>query len=211
MLKNGIVSKFSRRAGMFALGGAFVVLMGASNGCNQTPKGPMTVPMEFRPEHAEPLSGSLNAGDVKVYLSPAADKRAEKDTIGKNIEGSTPIPIYSSGKTPPEFVHDVLQDELKNFGVQMADAPETADRVISLDLTRFFVEESNNYHAEVKAQVEVKDKGGRSLYRGQVAGDGQTFGRSLSAENYQQTLSDATRRAVGNLLNQPKFQEALSR
>jgi hypothetical protein len=203
---------FSRRVGMFALGAAFLTVLGLNTGCNQGGGGPVTVPMEFRPEHAESLSGpSLGGGDVKVYLAPATDKRAEKDTIGKNIEGATPVPIYSSGKTPPEFVHDVLLDELKNFGVQTADAPEAADRVITLDLTRFFVEEKNNYQAEVKAQVEVKDKGGRSLYRGQIAGDGQTFGRSLSAENYQQTLSDATRKAVGNLINQPKFAEALQR
>jgi hypothetical protein len=197
--------------GMFALGAAICALCGVQSGCNQGGGGPMTVPLEFRPEHSDPLSGSLNAGDVKVFLAPATDKRAEKDTIGKNIEGSTPVPIYSSGKTPPEFVHDVLQDELKDFGVQMADAPETADRVISLDLTRFFVEESNNYNAEVKAQVEVKDKGGRSLYRGQIAGDGKTFGRSLSKENYQQTLSDATRRAIGNLFAQKPFQDAIQR
>jgi hypothetical protein len=196
---------------MLALGAAFLAMLGINSGCNQGGGGPMTVPMEFRPEHSEPLSGSLNAGDVKVYLAPATDKRAEKDTIGKNIEGSTPVPIYSSGKTPPEFVHDALEDELKNFGVQMADAPEAADRTISVEVTRFFVEESNNYRAEVKASVEVKDKGGRSLYRGQIAGDGKTFGRSLSKENYQQTLSDATRRAIGNLFSQPKFAESLQR
>lgn len=204
-------STFSRRLGMFALGAAFLAVLGVQSGCNQGGGGPVTVPLEFRPEHSEPLSGSLNAGDVKVYLAPATDKRAEKDTIGKNIEGSTPVPIFSSGKTPPEFVHDVLDEELKNFGVQMADAPETADRVIELELTRFFVEESNNYRAEVKAGVKVVDKGKRVLYQGQVAGDGKTFGRSLSKENYQQTLSDATRRAVGNLFAQPKFQEALQR
>jgi hypothetical protein len=196
---------------MFALGAALLTLLGVHSGCNTAPKGPMTVPMEFRPEHSDPLSGSLNAGDVKVYLAPATDKRAEKDTIGKNIENATPVPIYSSGKTPPEFVHDVLQDSLKDFGVQMADAPEAADRVINLELTRFFVEESNNYKAEVKATVEVKDKGGRVLYRGQIAGDGETFGRSLNPENYQNTLSDATRRAIANLFAQPKFQEALQR
>jgi hypothetical protein len=212
MSQNRFASKFSRRVGMFALGAAIFALCGVQSGCNQGGGGPVTVPLEFRPEHSEALSGpSLGGGDVKVYLAPATDKRAEKDTIGKNVEGSTPVPIYSSGKTPPEFVHDVLQDELKNFGVQMADAPEVADRTITLELTRFFVEESSNYNAEVKAQVEVKDKGGRSLYHGQIAGDGKTFGRSLSKENYQQTLSDATRRAVGNLINQPKFAESLQR
>jgi hypothetical protein len=206
-----IASTFSRRVGMFALGAALLTLLGVQSGCNQGGGGPVTVPMEFRPEHSEPISAPLNPGDVKVYLAPATDKRPEKDTIGKNIESSTPVPIYSSGKTPPEFFHDVLDDELKSLGVQMADAPETADRTINIELTRFFVEEKSNYHAEVKALVEVKDKGGRSLYRGQVAGDGQTFGRSLNPENYQQTLSDATRRAIGNLVNQPKFQEALQR
>src|SRR3954463_8822294 len=124
MSQNRIASLISRRAGMFALGGALLAMLGVHSGCNMGASGPVTVPMEYRPEHSDPLTGSMNAGDVKVYVAPATDKRQEKDTIGKNIESSAPVPIYSSGKTPPEFVHDVLQDSLKDFGVQMADAPE---------------------------------------------------------------------------------------
>jgi hypothetical protein len=212
MSTNYFASRVSRRLSLFAFAGAVAALLGLSSGCNQGGGGPLSVPMEFRPEHSDPLTGSLNAGDVKVYLDPVADRRDDKETIGKNIENAaTPVPVYSSGKTPPEFFHDVLADELKHFGVDMVEAPEAADRIITVDLTRFFVEESNNYRAEVKATASVKDKGGRQLYKGQIGGDGKTFGRSLNKENYQQTLSDATRRAIGNLFAQPKCQEALAR
>src|SRR4051812_36273600 len=211
MSASRFASQVSRRVSLLAFAGAVAALLGLSSGCNQGGGGPVTVPMEFRPEHSDPLTGSLNAGDVKVYLDPVADRRDDKETIGKNIEGSTPVPVFSSGKTPPEFVHDVLADELKHFGVDMVEAPEAADRIITVDLTRFFVEESNNYKAEVKATASVKDKGGRQLYKGQIGGDGKTFGRSLNPANYQQTLSDATRRTIGSLFSQAKFQEAIAR
>jgi hypothetical protein len=211
MSPNRIASFVSRRAGLLALAGAFAALLGVSVGCNKGGGGPVTVPLEFRPEHSDPLTGSLNAGDVRVYVEPTVDKRPEKDTIGKNIENTTPVPIYSSGKTPGEFVHDVLENSLKDFGVNVVEAPETADRLITIELTQFFVEESNNYRGEVKATVIVKDKGGRQLYRGQIGGDGKTFGRSLNKENYQQVLSDATRRMIGTLFDQQKFKDALVR
>jgi hypothetical protein len=215
MLQNRITfSVISRRVASFALAGALATLLGlSSTGCNTGPKGPMNVPLSFRPAHAEPIAGTITATDVKVHLAQVNDKRQNKEQIGQNMENaSNPIPIYAAAdKSPGEFLRGVVMDELKKFGVDIVDAPEAADRVIQLDLNKFWVEETGTYKAEVSATATVKDKGGTSRWKGSLDGQGTTFGRSLSAENYNEALSDATRRAVGSMLTNPKFQESLSR
>jgi len=205
-------SVVSRRVSMLGLAGAFAMLFGVSTACSTGPKGPVTVPLEFRPNHAEPLTGTITAADVKVFVEPVNDKRDNKEQIGTNVEDETPVPVYAgSGKAPTDFVHDVLAEELKNFGVELTEAAEAADRIISLDLTRFWIEEGNNYKAEVKGIAQVRDKGGRVVWKGPVGGQGTTFGRSLSPTNYNESISDATRRLVGSLLANPQFQNALAR
>jgi hypothetical protein len=149
MSTNRIVSAISRRRlNHLALATAFTAMLGVYSGCNMGgPSGPVTVPLEFRPGHAEALSGSLNAQDVKIHVAAATDKRENKDEIGSNVEKATPVPVYSSGKSPAEFVQDVLELELKTFGADLVEAPDAADRIIEMDLNRFFVEESKNYRA----------------------------------------------------------------
>ena len=47
------------------------------------------------------------------------------------------------------------------------------------------------------------------MWSGTASGHDGTFGRSLSAENYQQVLSNAVVNAVSGLVAKPQFQEAL--
>ena len=217
MFTNPITCVFSRRhLNRLALAGAFAAMLGLYTGCNMGGGGggPINVPLQYRPTHAEPLTGtSLNAADVKVYLAPVNDRRDNKEQIGQNVEDDdvAPIPVMSADKTPTDYVRDVLEEELKTFGVELVEAPEAADRIISLDLSKFWVEEGNNYRAEVRGTAEVRNKGGSSLWKGPVGGDGRTFGRSLSPTNYNEALSDATRRLVGSLINNPGFAKALAR
>jgi hypothetical protein len=210
MISNRIFARISGRLGTLALVAAFTATLGIFTGCSMGPKGPLTVPLEYRPNKSEPLSGSINATDVKVFLEPIADRRQDKEAIGKNNEGSTPVPVYGAGKTPPEFFHDVMEQELKNFGIDFVEAAEAADRVITIELTRFFTDEGGTYKGEVRATASVKDKAGRPMWKGQVAGDGENYGRSLSRENYQQTFSDATRNAIRSLVTNSGFQQALT-
>ena len=211
MFPNRYTSRVSRRLSLLALGGAFAALLGVYAGCNTGPKGPLSVPLEFRPAHSDPLTGSLPATDAKVHVEAVKDKRANKEEIGRNIEDATPVPVYSSGKTPAEFLREVMTEELQKFGVTIADAPEAADRIISVDLNKFYVEEGNNYRGEVAAIATVTDKGGKVLWKGPIGGEGKTFGRSLSPTNYQEAFSDATRRTVGSLVNNPKFADAITK
>ena len=206
-------SGFSRRVRLFALAGAFAALVGVHAGCNGMggPKGPLSVPLKFTPNRADPISGTLEAKDVTVHLAAVEDNRDNKEEIGRNVEDATPVPVYASGKTPAEFVRDVLEEELKNLGAELSDAPEAADRVVQLELRKFFTEEGNSYRGEVQCAVEVRDKGGRSLWRQIVTGQGENSGRSLSVVNYNETFSDATRRMVEKIITNPGFQQALTR
>ena len=214
MSANLNASTVSRRSGMLALAGVFAALVGVQGGCGSMgggPRGPVTVPLEFRRGHAEPLSGSL-PDDVKVHVAAVEDARDNKDEIGRNVEDATPIPVYpAADSTPAEFVRRQVHDELSDLGAKVVDSPDGADRVVSLELRRFFVEESNTFRAEVSCAAEVRDEGGQALWRQVVNGTGQTFGRSLKPENYQQTLSDATRRMIAQLVANPSFQKALAR
>jgi hypothetical protein len=191
--------------------GIVIATLGVFAGCNTGPNGPLTVPLEFRPSDAEAISTPIAAVDVKVFIAPLKDKRENKEQIGENVEEQTPVPVLSGDKSPTDFVYDVLTDELKDSGLELTDAAEAADRVIELDLTKFWVREESSYRAEVQVIAVVRDKGGSVKFKERIAGEGSTGGRSLNPENYQESLSDATRRVVGGLLNNAKFQAALTR
>lgn len=215
MSKNRFASTaVSRRATVAALAVAFVSLVGFYAGCASRPTGPVTVPLEFRPREEQPLSGlagSLSVGDARVHVEQVKDRRTNPDLIGTNVEKQPAVPVYHSGKSPSEFLHDVLEDELRNLGVEIADAPDAADRIVAVELNKLFVEESGVYRGEARATVEVRDKASQVIWRGAVGGDGRNFGNSLKVENYQETLSDATRKMLAGLLSNPGFQKSLAR
>ena len=213
MSRNRIVAGISRRFGRVFLAGAFAAVVGAFAGCSTGgSSGPVNVPLTFRPGNAAAIGGTISASDVKVHLVPVEDKRDNKEQIGQNVENEgAPVPVYASDKTPMEFYQNVIEGELKNFGLELVEAPEAADRIVAIELNRFWVEEGNNYRGDVQATAQVSDKGGRVLWKGKIPGDGKTFGRSRNPANYNLVLSDATRRSVAALVNNPGFQQALTR
>ncbi len=201
----------SSRFRMVALATVCGVVLGMSSGCKTGPSGPINVPLQYRPKHSDPITGTFTASDLKVFIA-VNDKRPQKDEIGTNVEDATPVQVFaSSDKTPGQYLKEVLAQELGNFGVQLVDAQEAADRVITLDLNKFWVQEDNNYSAEINAIATVKDKGGNQRWRGSVGGQGKTFGRSKSAENYNECFSDAARRTVAALVANPGFTKELSK
>lgn len=188
-----------------------VLLAGCSNSA-PAGGGPVVVPLAYTPEHARDNIRAF-PGEVpqtRVFVGSFEDKRdAGANAIGQNVEHQNPVRILA-GSPPAEFVRQTLATQLRRAGLTLTDDPTQADRVISGDLTRFWVEESNNYQAEVGATIRVTDRGGQSRWQGAVVGQGENFGRSLSPENYREALSDAmVRLTYDNLLNNPGFENAL--
>jgi hypothetical protein len=187
-----------------------VVIGGCSNSA-PAGGGPVVVPLSYTPEHA---TDSIRAypGAVpptRIFVGRFEDKRDRMDGIGENVEHANPVQIVA-GSDPAEFFRQTLATQLRRAGLNVTEDPAQADRIITGDLTRFWVEESNNYQGEVAAQIRVADRSGAVRWEGAAVGHGENFGRSLSAENYRQTLSDAmVRLTYDSLLNNPDFQNAL--
>ena len=57
----------------------------------------------------------------------------------------------------------------------------------------------------------MKDSAGKDLWTGIVNGDSTRWGRSYSAANYYETMSDMVLRATYNLLANAGFREALGK
>jgi hypothetical protein len=207
----GAVGALAAVAVSFSAAIALALMAGCSNSA-PAGGGPLVVPLTYTPEHAQD-DVKAYPGEVphtRIFVGSFEDKReAGGNAIGQNVEHQNPVRIVS-GSPPAEFVRQTLATQLRRAGLTLTDDPAQADRIISGDLTRFWVEESNNYQAEVGATIRVTERGGESRWQGAVVGHGENFGRSLSPENYREALSDAmVRMTYDNLLTNPGFQNAL--
>lgn len=200
---------------IISAGLVFVALfLGFTGGCSNSSSsggGPVVVPLEYTPEHArdsiKPYPGDRT--ENRIFVGRFEDKREKTDAIGVNVEHQNPVQIVP-GSDPVEFFRQTLAKQLRNAGLKVVDDPSQADRIINGDLTRFWVEESSSYKADVGATIRVTDKGGMSRWSGEIVGKGETFGRSLSPENYRQCLSDAmVRLTYESLLTNSEFQNAI--
>ena len=170
----------------------------------------LRVPLDYRPTDRLALAGLRVAPGTRVAVR-ATDLRTDAATIGSNTEDTAkPVPVYVSSSSPDAFVQDAVGRELTNAGVAVEADPKSATKILKVGLRRFWVDETNTYHSTILADADLTDTAGKSLWRGQVSGNNQKFGRSLSAENYQESLSDAVVDMVQNLLRNPTFVEALN-
>lgn len=173
----------------------------------------LSVPLKFRPTSQLNMSGFAgDLPDTKVHVGPVNDVRDNKDQIGENVEESTPKPIYvGGGAEPGQWVQQYMGELLTKAGLQVTDNRGEADRVLLTDLHHFWTRETNTYESEIRATIIVQEKGGRQLWKGTINGTAERFGKSLSAENYQEVYSDALVNMMQNLLNNPGFRNSLKR
>jgi hypothetical protein len=178
---------------------------------------PMSLDIPLTIRVTKPLARSLPpvreiTPNLKLYIAEVQDQRAEKSKIGENQEevelGARPV--TAGGIDPGRFVRDVFARELPTVGIPTVGAASAANRILTFKLLQFYVIESDTYKAIVDGTVDVTDGSGRILFNGSVTGDDSTFGRSFSAENYEQVLSDASVKVLENLLRYPAFRGALN-
>ena len=170
----------------------------------------LNVPLTYNPSNGG-SGGSFTLPNTKVYVPPVLDQRSNTTEIGENRQNAKPIPIYAEEKTPPEFVRKIMIDDFRGDGLNVVDSADAADRAVTVALQSFWVTETDTYDARVTLIVSVTDKTGNAIASNIVArGEASTFGRTLSPENYQQVLSDATDQAIGYLLKNQDFLKAIS-
>ena len=186
---------------------------GAGAGCsNATRTSSIDVPLEYRPKGAgdTPLVRMPATGATRVYVSPTTDKRTDARVIGENTEDSIPIPVYAAGKAPADFETDVLRQEMRAAGLDVADEVSGTQRQVESELLQFRVTESSRYQSEVRLAVKVVDPTGQVVWQGVSVGTAGNFGKSKSVTNYQETFSTALQKAIGKILSDPTFTQAMS-
>ncbi len=191
-----------------AVSATLATLLGA--GC-RPPITKLAVPLVYRPTntlHLEQIDGGVkNAAPLGLAVT---DDRADKSAVGKNAEKEGhSIPIVADGSTPEQFLRDAVGRALGQAGVTIAPEAGQARCTLRLSITSFWTEETGLYRGSIGANASLVTRGGRALWGGNASGQAKRFGRSLSAENYQETFSDASVEMVQNLLGNAGFRSAL--
>jgi hypothetical protein len=181
----------------------------AAGGC-APPKRELTVPLEYRVDSSlSPRTALPTTTGLRLFLE-VSDDRAEKDKIGENIEDTTPKPIHAGAMAAPaEFVKDAVTRELTGLGMLVVGEDAKANRTLRLHLIKFYCVETSTYDADIRVNAEVSE-GGRVLWSALVLGDKRNFGRSLSAQNYQEVFSGAVQDMVSKIVGDSGFQKAVS-
>ncbi len=192
----------------------------ASSGDNPAPAaktersrvaGSLFVRLRFTPQDTinspTPLIEKANPSRA-IQIAPMVDARQLTDLslIGENSESKRRTPVRAESSIA-QFSTEVLKTCLLAWGVKIS---SEADLILNGQVVSFFVKEENRYTADVNFRFRLQDRAGHSLWEGLAAGQASTWGSSLSAENYNQVLSDALKVAYANLLGNPTFQVAWS-
>jgi len=161
------------------------------------------VPLRWKPTEstAKVLNQAARAfKEKKVQLLPFTDAREDRALIGRNTEDKTPKDVTTRDDVGA-WCSGRLAELLEQAGVPVV--TEGAEFVISGQVTRFMVDESDRYRGAVSLKLSVRDGAGQELWSGLVSGDSDHFGRSYKEENYMEGLSDSFLGAASGLFTDP--------
>jgi hypothetical protein len=168
------------------------------------------VPLVWKPTSGLGAGGHIDLADVraaKVKVAPMTDSRQTPKLIGENREETTPRTVTTRDNVAA-FVTARFKILLGNAGLDVVDSGETA--TIKGEVKQFFVAETSTYEAQVRFLITVTDPSGNPRWSGVIDGNARRFGRSYSAENYYEVLSDAVVTAVASLLADEGFLKAVA-
>ena len=163
------------------------------------------VSLQYRATEVATSVQPLMKGTGSVIVT---DQRDKKEAIGQNIEEPAPRPVFTRDD-PAAFVRGVVVQQLQSRGAMIAPIGTPATRQVAMQLMNFYTTESNMYRTAVQLKAQVLGEDGKVLWEALVSGANEKWGASYKAENYQESLSDATSDAVMSMLNDAGFVAAL--
>ena len=173
----------------------------------------LSVDLRFTPqEGVSANSPDLTAGMLErtVTLRVEDGRTGDALEIGQGTnDDDEHFPIVASSPLLP-YLADTLKSVATDWGLKVEDP---ADRVLTMKVTRFFVDESNKalgsvYASEVKVTFTLADRSGKPLMSGATSGSANRYGRARSADNSNEVLSDALKEVFATVLSDSRLQEA---
>lgn len=169
------------------------------------------IELDWRPTSKALASrGNPALAGLTVQLGSFGDTRANRQLIGENrkeADEGTVLPV-STVTDVPAWVAKHLKETLQQNGVNVVDSG--AAIVLDGDVQRLFVEETNNYQANIVLHLRVRDTGGAVLWETNLSANESRFGRSYKKENYCELLSDTLINLTHVLLGNAKFRDAVT-
>jgi len=166
------------------------------------------IPLVWKPTTSMAQSGTIELtgrANARIRVE-VTDSRGDPGLIGRNSEKLPPRKV-----TTPDSVKAFVNEHLSQLisGTGVIDVDNSGPVILKADIQQFFVEETQTYNGDVRLKVTLTDSSGRSVWTGLTSGASMRFGRSYSAENYYETLSDSLVDAVRNLMQSTTFRNAL--
>ena len=174
----------------------------------------LTVNLKFVPQegvHSESpdLSPSMLERSFELRVEDGRSA-ADATRIGKGTDDDDEVFSINAESDVVAYIKDTLAEVSEDWGLKSS-AP--ADRVLTVKVARFFVDESNKalgsmYASEVKLTWTLADAKGTKLAEGAGSGSAHRYGRARSADNCSEVLSDALKEAYGEVLASSSLQSA---
>jgi hypothetical protein len=163
-------------------------------------------------QYSKPVPLTLLPCAQQVQLA-MTDQRPDPSVIGQRYMESTPgtrYPIQMQGDALV-YVGNSLALRLQQAG---ANAPNTSQTTMSVELRQLFIDESIYYNSEYTAlttlYIVLKNTSSpQPCWQGQVNATATNYGKSAYPVNYQETLDRLMDAAIAQLVKTPGFAEAL--
>lgn len=167
-----------------------------------------TIPLIWKPTKDFARSGTTDTtGRASARLRvEVTDNRGDPEVIGRNSEKIPPRKV-----TTPDSVAAFVSEHMKQLiavnGTTEVD--DTGPVILKVEIQQFLVEETEIYNGDVRLKITLVNSSGTEVWTGITRGTSIRFGRSYSAENYYEALSDSLIDAVHNLMRSATFHSAL--
>jgi hypothetical protein len=172
------------------------------------------IPLEWRPTDDV---RSLKAIDLSVFqnthfmISPFNDLRKKPTEIGVNIERrlSSQELLVTTKDNVASWVTYYFSKTFSDFDMNVV--KEKGNLTLEADIMKFFVTEQSIYKGQVALKVRLLSKTKAVIWEEMVSGESVRFGKSYSATNYYEALSNALISAVHLLLKNDAFKNAVQK
>ena len=165
----------------------------------------INVPLVWKPTTQISIPVEQNPTAL-IQVLPLTNSSDNPTLIAENREDPKPKPVTTSDDVG-KFTATQMQFVLKQFGWKVTD--QSPDLILSGEVQRFFVAETDTYDASVVLHITAKTPEGKVVWDGTTSGSAKRFGRSYKLENYYEVLSDSIIDATSALARSPDFHNAV--
>ena len=167
-----------------------------------------SIPLIWKPTKDFARSGTTDTtGRPSARLRvEVTDNRGDPEVIGRNSEKIPPRKVTTRDSVAA-FVSEHMKQLIAGNGTIEVD--DTGPMTLKVEIQRFLVEETHIYNGDIRLKVTLVNSSGSDVWTGITRGASTRFGRSYSAENYYEALSDSLVDAVHNLMRNATFHSAL--